>query len=85
MQTHENPGVKDAIRTFIHSSVAIPKLADDDDLFAGGIVNSLFAIQLVTFIEKKFGLELQTEDLEMRNFRSLNAATEFVLSKKQGA
>ncbi len=85
MEINESLDVKDAIKGFIQRSVQIPRLADDDDLFATGIVNSLFAVQLVTFIEKNFALELQTEDLEMQNFRSLNAATAFVLRKTQSA
>jgi methoxymalonate biosynthesis acyl carrier protein len=85
MTIQENLGVKDAIKGFIQRSVQAPRLDDDDDLFATGIVNSLFAVQLVTFIERNFALELQAEDLEMQNFRSLNAATAFVLRKTQSA
>lgn len=38
----------------------IADLNDDEDLFESGIVNSLFAIQLMTFIEKSFALEVGT-------------------------
>ena len=85
MTTHDNGGIREEIRGFITRSIQVPQLADDDDLFASGIVNSLFAVQLVTFIEKRFALEVQAEDLEMRNFRSLNAATDFVRRKTQHA
>ena len=83
MRMHENGGIKEEIRGFIQRSIQIPQLADDDDLFATGIVNSLFAVQLVTFIERTFALEMQPEDLEIANFRSLNAATAFVQKKTQ--
>lgn len=85
MAMPENGGIKEEIRGFITRSIQIPQLADDDDLFATGIVNSLFAVQLVTFIERRFALEVQAEDLEIRNFRSLNAATDFVRRKTQSA
>jgi methoxymalonate biosynthesis acyl carrier protein len=85
MAIHENGGIKEEIRGFITRSIQIPQLADDDDLFATGIVNSLFAVQLVTFIEKRFALEVEAEDLEIRNFRSLNAAADFVRRKTQNA
>ena len=85
MAIQENGSVKESLRRFIQHSVQLPQLADDDDLFATGIVNSLFAVQLVTFIEKTFGLEVDAEDLEIRNFRSLNAATAFVQKKTQYA
>lgn len=85
MAIQENGGVKESLRRFIQHSIQLPQLADDDDLFATGIVNSLFAVQLVTYIEKTFGLEVDAEDLEIRNFRSLNAATAFVQKKTQYA
>lgn len=85
MAIQENGSVKESLRRFIQHSIQLPQLADDDDLFATGIVNSLFAVQLVTFIEKTFGLEVDAEDLEIRNFRSLNAATAFVQKKTQYA
>ena len=74
-------GVKQAVRDFILRSVAINKLDDDDDLFATGIVNSLFAVQLMTFVEKVFAIEVGVEDLDIANFKSLNATTAFVLRK----
>ena len=85
MAIQENGSVKESLRRFIQHSIQLPQLADDDDLFATGIVNSLFAVQLVTFIEKTFGFEVDAEDLEIRNFRSLNAATAFVQKKTQYA
>jgi acyl carrier protein len=49
------------------------------------MVNSLFAVQLTTFIEKTFGIEIGADDLDIKNFRSLNAATAFVESKSAAA
>ena len=51
------------------------------DLFELGIANSLFAIQLMTFIEKTFALQVETEDLDIDNFRSVSASTAFVMRK----
>ena len=73
--------IKQALREFILRSVRIPALGDDEDLFDSGIVNSLFAVQLMTFVEKTFAIEVAMEDLEIDNFRSLNATTGFVLRK----
>lgn len=73
--------VKQTIRGFILSSIAVAQFGDDDDLFESGIVNSLFAVQLTTFVEKTFGIEVGMDDLDMANFRSLNATTAFVLRK----
>lgn len=81
MSTEQASGVKQTVRDFIQRSVRINKLDDDDDLFATGIVNSLFAVQLMTFVEKAFAIEVGVEDLDIANFKSLNATTAFVLRK----
>jgi len=81
VQTEIERGVRDTVRRFILRSVNVAELRDDDDLFELGIANSLFAIQLMTFIEKTFALQVETDDLDIDNFRSLGAATAFVMKK----
>jgi acyl carrier protein len=73
--------VKETVKRFILSSINIEHLNDDDDLFESGFVNSLFAVQLMTFIEKTFAIEVGMEDLDIENFKSLNAAAAFVVRK----
>ena len=76
--------VKETVKRFILSSINIASLNDDDDLFESGFANSLFAVQLMTFIEKTFGIEVEMEDLDIENFKSLNAAAAFVIRKNGG-
>jgi len=73
--------IKETVRQFIFSAIRLPELGDDDNLFESGIVNSLFAVQLMTFVEKTFGIEVESEDLDIENFKSLNATTGFVVRK----
>lgn len=73
--------VKQAVRDFINDSINIDGLDDDENLFESGIVNSLFAIQLTTFVERTFGIEIGMDDLDIENFKSVNATTEFVVAK----
>lgn len=75
-------GIKQTVRGFLLSSINLPELNDGDNLFELGIVNSLFAVQLMTFIEKTFVLEVEMDDLDIENFKSLNATTAFVMKKK---
>jgi acyl carrier protein len=82
MSTHEATGIKETVRDFILGSITIPELDDDDNLFESGLANSLFAVQLMTFIEKTFAIEVGMEDLDIENFKSLNAMTALVLKKK---
>jgi acyl carrier protein len=81
MSTEYEQGIRDTVRRFIASSINGARLKDDDNLFESGVVNSLFAVQLMTFIEKTFAIEVGMDDLEIENFKSLNATTAFVLRK----
>ena len=77
----ENPdhsAEKQAIRHFILSSIALAHLDDDANLFEAGIANSLFAVQLLTFVEKTFAIEVGMDDLDIENFKSVNATAAFV-------
>lgn len=57
----------------------------DDDIFSFGFVNSMFALQLVTFLERDFEIEIENEDLELDNFRSIGAMRRFVERKRSAA
>jgi len=61
------------IRTFIEGRLRAVDLADDQDIFAMGLANSLFAMELVLFIEKHFGMQISNEDLDIANFRTISA------------
>ena len=77
----ESTTIKKSIRDFISSSINLANWKDDENLFDSGLVNSLFAVQLMTFIEKSFAVEVGSEDLDIENFKSLEAMTAFVLRK----
>ncbi|MCP5106952.1 MAG: acyl carrier protein [bacterium] len=74
---------QDIIRHYILENVNMPALDDDFDLFESGIVNSLFAIELMTFLEKSFSVKVTMDDLDMENFKSVDAASQFV-GRKEG-
>ncbi len=61
------------------------ELKDDDDIFSLGFVTSMFALQLVNFLEREFNIALENEDLEIDNFRSVNVLTNLVQRKTSGA
>jgi len=82
MHTEEEKKVREAVTRFLLSSINLAKLNDEDDLFESGIVNSLFAVQLMTFLEKTFLMEVGMDDLDIENFKSVNATTAFVMRKK---
>ena len=50
----------------------------EQDLFAEGLINSMFAMELVVQIENKFDVAVEGRDLDMANFRSVNAMANLV-------
>lgn len=73
--------VRQQIREFIERHVRQRNFDDDVDIFALGFVNSMFAMQLVLFVEKDFGIKVEDEDLEIDNFKSVNAIGDLVERK----
>jgi methoxymalonate biosynthesis acyl carrier protein len=50
-----------------------------EDLFASGVVSSLFAMELVVHVESTFAISIGGEDLTLANFRTVEVMTELVL------
>ncbi|MEV0123999.1 phosphopantetheine-binding protein [Streptomyces sp. NPDC050703] len=73
---------KHLIRSFIAAHVGEDSLDDDVDLFANGHATSLFAVQLVMWVEETFGLVAEGEDLDFANFSSVDAVAAFVDGKR---
>ena len=71
-----------AVRNFIIEACGVPQLSDDCDIFGTKIANSLFSIELMTFIENEFSVKITTDDLGMANFCSVDAIERFVQSKR---
>jgi acyl carrier protein len=74
--------VKARVRDFFTRFLKSAEVRDDEDIFASGLVNSLFALQMVIFVEKVFQLSLGEEDLQIGNFRSIDAVTGLILKKR---
>ena len=74
--------IENTMRSFLSRFITNHALRDDDDIFAAGFVNSMFAMQLVQFIEHEFGFAIETEDLELDNFRSIEAMARFIEHKR---
>ncbi|WP_394849555.1 acyl carrier protein [Pendulispora brunnea] len=73
---------KSKIRHYLTKFFPGHELSDEDDIFSLGFVNSMFAIQLVNFVEHEFGIEIENEDMELDNFRSVRALVALVHKKK---
>ena len=74
---------EEQIHDFVQRALRDPSLGRDADIFASGAVSSLFAMELVTFLEGTFGITIETEDLELDNFRTVGRMAGLV-SRKTG-
>jgi methoxymalonate biosynthesis acyl carrier protein len=70
---------------FLARHVRKESLDPDEDIFAAGYVNSLFALQLIAFIEKTFAISVEDDDLELTNFATVSAIERFIERKRGGA
>lgn len=72
---------KEKIKKFLSRFFRNHEISDDEDIFELGFINSLFAMQLVIFIEKEFGIVIGNEDLELDNFRTINSIVNLINSR----
>jgi acyl carrier protein len=64
--------MKEKINAFVRQRIGDEiVLTDEDNIFELGLVNSLFALQLVMFLENEFSIQVNNEDLDIANFSSL--------------
>jgi acyl carrier protein len=60
------------------------ELKADTRLIDKGFVDSMGIMELVSFIEKKFGIELEMDDMTMDNFATISAISDLI-ARKGGA
>jgi acyl carrier protein len=74
--------IADTLERFILTEVAsgrgLDSIAPEDDLIGMGIVDSLGIEQLVSFLESRYGIAVEDEDLLPENFRTLSRLEAFV-------
>jgi acyl carrier protein len=73
--------IKPEVRAFFGRALQCSQLEDGDNIFEVGGASSLFAMQLVLFIEQQFGIELDDSDLERDNLSSIDAIAALVTRK----
>jgi len=74
------------LREFIVTNYYIPletNLETVRSFLGSGIIDSAGMLELVSFVESKFGISINDEELVPSNFDSLDALTTFVAYKVQ--
>lgn len=74
--------IKERLRGFLAPHFMNYELSDTENIFDTGFVNSLFAMQLITYIERDFNITLDNDDLETENFETIEKITHIIQSKQ---
>jgi methoxymalonate biosynthesis acyl carrier protein len=73
--------IKERVRLFLLGFFKNHELTDDENIFASGYVNSLFAMQLIMFLEQEFEIQVDSDDLDLENLETINVITNLVARK----
>lgn len=69
------------VKEFLNRHLSKKNIDNDENFFETGLVNSLFAMQLVLFLENEFEVTIENDDLDIENFKNINAIVSFVRLK----
>jgi acyl carrier protein len=72
---------KAKIRQFLSKHFRNYDLQEEEDIFGAGFVTSLFAMELVMFVESEFHIRIENEDLDLANFRTIQAIASLIERK----
>jgi acyl carrier protein len=76
----------DVLREFIHREIGYEGTLDADmDLLQAQVLDSFNVVQLAMFVQERFGIELETEDLVRTNVSTLSSLAALVQRKRAGA
>lgn len=81
---NSNTQIKELILNYVKVNASEKDIDGDTLIFELGYVNSLFAIELMCYLEREFHIKINTVDLDMNNFNSVDLMCAFVTRKRNG-
>ena len=72
------------IRRFIVESFFVDDFSDEDSFLRNGVIDSLGMLELITFLEKEFGIKITDAELVPENLDSLDNLSRFIERKQCG-
>ncbi|MBN8540695.1 MAG: acyl carrier protein [Deltaproteobacteria bacterium] len=83
-----NDEIRNIVRHFlqtdpIYRGLLPANFADDFNLVESGALDSIGIFNLVSFLEKKFGVSIEPQDLNDTYFGTLASIEEFVVSRRK--
>jgi acyl carrier protein len=73
--------IEQFIVTDIAAGRGIDAVGHDRDLLADGIIDSLGITELITFLERMYGIRVDDDDIDAENFRTVDSIAAFVEQK----
>jgi len=73
------------VRSFVSETFFVDDFADDDSFLQTGIIDSTGMMELVAFLERRFGIKIADEELVPENLDSLANVCRFVSRKNAQA
>src|SRR5579872_5836374 len=70
------------IAQLINDQLLVEVSSPEDDLLASGVLDSLTLVQLLFDLERRFGVMIPLEDLEIDDFRSINTIASLVQARR---
>ena len=81
-----NAAVLDRTRAYIIENFLYMRrdvqLAPEDSLLGGGIMDSMGVMELVQFLEERFGVTVEDEEITEENLGSVSSIVRFAMSKQ---
>ena len=59
-------------------------LRDDNYVIELGLIDSFGIMDLISYLDENFGVEIEAEDMEQKNFESITAIEHFIIAKLDG-
>jgi methoxymalonate biosynthesis acyl carrier protein len=76
--------VESALASFLAKKVGT-SVEPDQDLFASGLVSSMFAMQLVVHLEESYDIAIVGPELKLANFRTIQAMVRLVIRLREAS
>src|SRR5271157_812828 len=77
--------IKDELRSFVYESIMYGQnktfLADDSSFLKSGVIDSTGMLELVSYIEDRFGFKVTDEEIVEANLGSINNLVRFIAKK----
>jgi acyl carrier protein len=81
--------IKNELRTFITDSImyghSTDFLTDDGSFLENGVIDSTGVLELINYIEGRFGIKVDDDELVPENLDSINGLIRFIERKGGGA